>query len=191
MKKKSLVVALISSAVICVVMVVNLAGYLIYLEIKSDELNKSYYHQLHKLNAKVYSKHIEIAKLGASFEKTGPLRGKPVLEGIIRNDGYRDVADLVIKVRFLDADGAALYETAFHPQEPSLSSPVDLAQASITHLGDYPISSIRPESSFAFKKIIMGCPKEILSELKQNTSGPSGKGRWAGRLDYEISSITF
>ena len=68
-KKKSLVVALISSLVICLVLVVNLIGYLIYLELKDKDLDKAYHVMLHRVNAKVYAKHIEIVKLSASFER--------------------------------------------------------------------------------------------------------------------------
>jgi hypothetical protein len=189
-KKKSLIVALISSMVICFVLVINLAGYLIYLELKDDEMNKSYRSMLRKVNAKVYSKHIEVAKLGAGFDRSGALSGQAVLEGIIRNDGYRDITDLSIKVKFLDRDGAVLYEVSFHPQEPSLAS-YSLPQISITHLTDSSMSTIKPESSLPFKKILTGCPKEILSELKENTGSSGGKGRWGGKFDYEILSVNY
>ena len=60
-KKKSVIVALISTLVICLVLVVNLAGYMIYLELKDDEFAGAYLTNLRRVNAKVYSKHIEIA----------------------------------------------------------------------------------------------------------------------------------
>ena len=190
-KKKSLVVALISSIVICLVLVVNLAGYIIYLELKDDEFTKIYRMELRRANAKVYSKHIEIARLEAGFNATGPLSGEAVLEGIIRNDGYRDITDLSIKVKFLDKDGAALYEIAFHPLEPSLGSYGVFAPAPITYLADSSVSVIKPESSLPFKKILTNCPREILSELKANKGSPSTRGRWTGKLDYEILSVNF
>lgn len=190
-KKKSLIVALVSSLVICLVLVVNLAGYLIYLELKDDELGKAYRVLLQKVNAKVYSKHIEIARLGTSFDRMGALSGKVVLEGIVRNDGYKDITDLLIKVKFLDKDGAILYEVIFHPQEPSLGFS-SLTQASISRLTDPSISVIKPESSLLFKRILTDCPKEILSELKKNIGpGPGPAGRWSGKFDYEILSVTF
>ena len=190
-KKKSLIVTLISSVVICLVLVVNLAGYLIYLELKDDELTKIYRMNLQKVNAKVYSKHIEIARLGASFDVMGPLSGEAVLEGIIRNDGYRDITDLFVKVKFLDKDGAALYEVAFHPMEPSLGSYGAFAPVSISHFADSSVSVIKPESSLPFKKILTNCPEEILSELKANSGSPGGKSRWTGKFDYEILSVNF
>lgn len=39
-KKKSLLVALISSAVISIVLILTLVGYIAYLEIKSDETRR-------------------------------------------------------------------------------------------------------------------------------------------------------
>lgn len=187
-KKKSLVVALISSMVICLVLVVNLIGYLIYLELKDKDLDKAYHTMLQKVNAKVYARHIEIAKLSAGFESTGPLSGNAVLEGIVRNNGYKDISDLLIKVRFMDKDGAVLYEAIFHPLEPSLASS-SISAVSIPYLAGAR-SIIKPENSLFFKKILTDCPKEIVTELK-NYSAPQGRPRWAGKLDYEILSTNF
>lgn len=190
MKKKSLIVALVSSIVIFLVMVVNLAGYLIYLEMKEGELDTAYHILLHKVNARVYAHHIEVARLGAGIEHTGSLIGKPILEGIIRNDGAKDITDLVLKVRFLDKDGAVMYQVIVHPQEPALGS-ISLPGTPLTHAAEYSITVIKPESSLPFKTILVDCPKEIIAELKKETAAPRGPGMWSGRLDYEILSITY
>ncbi|MBN2453504.1 MAG: hypothetical protein JXB40_04505 [Candidatus Omnitrophica bacterium] len=182
-KKKSIAVAVISSLVISLVLIVNLAGYLIYLELKEAETEKAYQILLHKARAQVYSRHIDLARLGASFEQYGALSGKAVLEGIVRNYGYRDISGLLIKVRFLDPDGASLYEIVFNPMEPSLGS-----QVSLPHLTSSYISAIKPEGSLPFKKILTDCPKEILSEIRSNASAPKSR-RWSGKFDYKILSI--
>lgn len=191
LKKKSMLVALVSILIICLVLVVNLAGYLIYLELKDDELANAYRISLQKVNAKVYSKHIEIDRLGASFSSTGLLNKSAVLEGIVRNDGYRDITDLVIKVKFLDNDGAVIYEVTFRPLEPSLGSYGAFAPTTISHVTDASTQAIRPESSHPFKKVMVNCPEGILSELKAGAGSPGGKGRWAGRFDYDILSVNF
>ncbi|MFH1190439.1 MAG: hypothetical protein V1682_07125 [Candidatus Omnitrophota bacterium] len=187
-KKKSMVVAFVSILVICLVLVVNLAGYLIYLQLKDDESANAYRERLQRVNAKVYSKHIEIAKLGASYYTSGALSHNAVLEGIVRNDGYRDITDLVIKVRFLDPDDAVIYEVIFRPLEASLGSYGAFPNASIYQVTDASLMSVRPENSLPFKKVLVNCPKEILSELKP---GSGGKGRWSGELDYDILSVNF
>jgi len=190
-KKKSMLVALISILVICLVLVVNLAGYLIYLELKDDEFANTYRTSLQKVNAKVYSKHIEIARLGASFHSAGPLNQNAVLEGIVRNDGYRDITDLIIKVKFLDGDGAVIYEATFRPLEPSLGSYGVFTPTSIPHVTEASTLAIKPESSLPFKKVLVNCPEELLSELKASAGSPGGKGRWAGKFDYDILSVNF
>jgi len=46
LKRKSLVVALVSSLVVASVMVLTLVGYLVYLELKDEELKRTYQHLL-------------------------------------------------------------------------------------------------------------------------------------------------
>lgn len=53
-KRKSLVVALISSFVITIVLIVTLAGYFIYIEYKGEEFRKQYQQLLGKVKAGVY-----------------------------------------------------------------------------------------------------------------------------------------
>jgi len=189
-KKKSLVVALISSFVISLVLVMTLIGYAVYLELKDEELKQSYNIMLEKVNARVYSKYIEIARLSAAIEPSGALKGQPVVEGILRNRGYRDILDIILRVKFLDQDGAIMYEVIFHPQEPALGSSI-LTQVAIPYLSEASKTQIRPEGSLPFKRILAGCPPEILSGLKNDR--PSGKStlRWSGRLDYDVLSVTF
>ena len=108
-KRKSLVVALISSFVITIVLIVTLAGYFIYIEYKGEEFRKQYQQLLGKVKAGVYSKYITIEGLDAKIENTGALKGKPVIEGVITNKGGKDALNLAIKVGFLDKDGAVIY----------------------------------------------------------------------------------
>ncbi|MCM8761679.1 MAG: hypothetical protein NC938_01020 [Candidatus Omnitrophica bacterium] len=189
-KKKSLVVALVSSLVICLVLVLTLVGYAVYLELKEDELNNAYQAMLHKVNAKYYAKYIEIAKLSATFETSGALKGQNIVEGIIRNKGYRDISDMLLKVNFLDRDGAIVYDVVFRPQEPALGSSI-LTQVSIPYLYESSKNVIRPEGSLRFKRILTNCPAQIASEIKNTASSGSGAARWSGKLDYEILTITF
>jgi hypothetical protein len=185
-KKKSLVVAIISSFIISVVLILTLAGYLVYLELKDKELESTYQQLLQKVNAKLYSRHIEISGLTAAVENTGTLKGKPVVEGNLKNKGYREVADILMLVRFLDKDGAVLYEVVFHPQEPSLGAS-NMTQLALPYISSHPKTSIKQGDSFSFKKILANCPKEIASELK----GRDHQGAWSGKLDAEIISVSF
>lgn len=186
LKKKSLIVAIISSFVICGSLILTLAGYLVYLELKDKELQSAYQQLLKNVNAKFYSRHIEISGLTAAIENTGTLKGKPVVEGVLKNKGYREVADILMLIRFLDKDGAVLYEVVFHPQEPSLGAS-NLTQIALPYISVHPKTSIKPGATFPFKKILTNCPKEIASELNREAR----QGEWSGKLDADIISISF
>ena len=155
---------------------------------KESELDGEYREQLHRINARIYARHIEVARLGASIEHTGSLSGKPVLEGIIRNDGTKDIADLVLRVKLLDKDGAVMYQIFFHPQEPALGTNY-IAGASLPLSSVSTAAVIKSENSMPFKIILTDCPKEIVSELKRQSAAPGGSGMWPGKIDYEIVSL--
>lgn len=188
-KKKSLVVALVSSIVIFAVLVLTLVGYIISLELKSEELKRAYEEALHRINARFYSKYVEISKLNAKIEPQGPLKGNPVIEGMVRNNGHRNISDLLIRVKFLDKDGARIYEVVFHPQEPSLGNS-DLTQLNIPYLYGQSPTIIKPNDTLPFKRILNNCPSGIVSELKAGGFARGGL-RWSGKFASEILSLKF
>lgn len=189
-KKKSLIVALISGLVISAVLVLTLLGYVFYIELKGKEFKRSYQELLSKINAKVYSKHIDISKLNAKVETSGALKGKPIVEGLIRNNGTREITNILIKVNILDRDGSVLYEIAFHPQEPALGSSI-LPNVSIPYFGTPAKTILRPGNDMPFKRILAYCPKEILSELDRGMNFSKTSGKWSGNLSSEVLSVDF
>ena len=188
-KKKSLIVALVSSFVIALVLVLTLVGYVMYIELKGEEAHRVYQGLLQKVNAKAYSKYIEISNLDAKVETSGPLKEKSIIAGIIKNRGNREIASLLVKVTFLDQDSAILYDVVFHPQEPSLGS-AGLTQIAIPYLAVPPKIALKPGGELPFKKILVNCPDEIISELK-NIRVAKGPGKWSGKIRSEILSVDF
>lgn len=189
-KKKSFVVAMVSGCIICGVLVLTLIGYVAYVEMKNKERVEVYRELLRNVNAKVYSKHLNISGLNVKIESAGPLRGKPVIEGRLRNTGYREVSDIIIRVKLTDLDGAVLYEVLFHPQEPSLGSS-GLAQVPIPYISGQTKSSILPDGTVTFKKILSSCPKEIVDELRRQTHEEKRQKSWPYKLDPEVISVAF
>ena len=189
-KRKSLVVGLISSVVIAAVLIMTLVGYFVYLEFKSREFGRIYQELLEKAKAKVYSRHLDIFGLDARIENTGALKGKPIIEGAITNKGSREIVNLVLKINFLDRDSASIYELIAHPQEPALGSTV-FTHISISHLYSYahPIDSLKPGQTLKFKKIITSCPTEIFVELREGEKPTKSFGRWSGKLTSEVISL--
>ena len=189
-KRKSLVVSLVSSIVIALVLIMTLVGYSVYLEFKSKEFGRIYQELLEKAKAKVYSRHLEIFGLDARIENTGALKGKPIIEGAITNNGSRELVNLTIRLRFLDKDSASIYEFTACPQEPALGSAA-FTHSSISRLSGYsrPIDSLKPGQTLKFKKIITGCPTEIFVELREGEKPTKSFGRWSGKLTSEVVSL--
>ncbi len=189
-KRKSLIVGLVSSVVIALVLIMTLVGYFIYLEFKSREFGRVYQELLEKAKAKVYSRHLDIFGLDARIENTGALKGKPIIEGAITNKGSREIVNLVIKINFLDRDSASIYELTAHPQEPALGSTV-FAHVSTSHLYSYahPTDSLKSGQTLKFKKIITNCPTEVFVELREGEKPTKSFGRWSGKLTSEVMSL--
>lgn len=189
-KRKSLIVGLVSSIIIALVLIMTLVGYFIYLELKSREFGRVYQELLERAKAKVYSKHLEIFGLDARIENTGALKGKPIIEGAITNKGTREIANLVIKLSFLDKDSASIYELVAQPQEPALNSTA-FVRTSMPRIYSYshPISSLKPGQTLKFKKIIANCPTEIFVELREGEKPTKSFGRWSGKLTSEVISL--
>ncbi|MFA6079680.1 MAG: hypothetical protein WC779_08055 [Candidatus Omnitrophota bacterium] len=189
-KQKSLIVALVSSFVIAMVLVLTLVAYLIYIELRGEEFKRSYQDLLSKVNSKVYSKNLETVKLDALIEPSGALKGTPVIDGILKNKGSRNITALLLKVKFLDKDGAAIYEVTFHPQEPSLGDQAS-PQVVIPYLSGPARIILRSGESLAFKRILSNCPKEIIQSLQDKPPASKAWGRWTGKLVSEVLSIDF
>ncbi len=190
-KQKSLIVAIVSSFVIALVLVLTLVGYLAYIELKGEEFKRSYQELLQKANAKVYSRHIEISKLKAKIETSGVLKGKPIIEGVLKNKGPRDITNMMVNIKFLDKDSAVLYEEIFNPREPSLGTS-GLSLASIPYLSGTTKIFLKQNESLPFKKILVNCPKEIVDELRsEDRSSVHKLSKWSGKLTFEILSISF
>ena len=191
-KQKSLLVAFISSFVIALSLILTLVGYLAYVELRGEEFRRTYGLLLGKANAKAYSRHIDIPNLSAGINNKGPLKGKPVVEGALKNDGPKDISDILIKVNFLDRDGAILYDAAFHPQDPPLGTSM-LPQVAIPYLPGPARPVIKAGSTFPFKAILADCPAEIIIGLKEAEpfAKPSKRSSWSGKLIFEVTSVDF
>jgi len=190
-KKKSLVVALISSLVISLVLVMTIVAYLLYIEMRDRNFRSSYAEAIKKISARAYAKQIEFFRLRAVIGRDGAFRGRPMVEGVLINNGNRAISDMLVRMKFRDIDGAVIYEVVFHPQEPALGMSI-LGQVSIPYLTEPQRISIDPGNRLAFKRILSGCPKEIISAIKE---GPERKRKtesgWAGTLEPEILSMEF
>lgn len=189
-KKKSLIVTAVSCFVLSCVLILTLVGYMAYMELKNEESRRSYQYILGRLNAKIYQKYIDVSGLAAGIQKQGALSGKNIVEGTVKNRGDKDISGLLIKIKFLDADGAIIYETIFDPLEPALGS-CGIPQVNIPYITKRAEFLLVKGSSAPFKKVLTSCPAEISSAIYSSGGFSKNQGKWSGRLDREILSVEF
>ena len=187
LKKKSLIVTLVSGFVLSCVLILTLVGYIAYIEIRNEESKMSYQYSLGRLNAKIYEKYIDVSGLAAKMEDAGALKGKNVVEGILKNKGDKDISELLMKIKFLDRDQAVVYEITLDPREPSLGS--GAVPVNIPYISSHAKIITKKGEIVPFKKILDNCPAEISSSIS-NTSGFSkDRGKWSGKLGYQMVSV--
>jgi len=188
LKKKSLIVTIVSALVLSSVLILTLVGFVMYVEIRNEESKILYRHSLGRSNAKIYGKHIEISELAAKTEDSGALKGKNIVKGILKNRGDKDIAGLFIQVKFLDRDGAVVYETTFDPREPALGSGV-IPEVSIPYIYRHAKIVTKKGGLVPFKKIIDDCPPEISSSINSAAGFSKDRGKWSGKLGYQLVSV--
>lgn len=188
LKKKSLIVALVSGFILSCVLILTLLGYSAYTEIKSEESKIYYRYMLGRLNARIYEKHIEVSGLTAKTEDAGALKGRNVAAGTFKNAGDKDVSEILMKIKFFDRDGAVIYETTFDPREPALGSGA-IPQVEIPYISKHTGIITKKGSSAPFKKILDNCPPEIASSINSLSGFSKDRGIWSGKLGFELVSI--
>lgn len=190
-KKKSIIVAAVSSIVISIVLAATVAAYLLYVEIETRNFLAGYDESMKKLSARAYAKQVEFFRLKAMIGRDGAFKLRPIVEGVVVNSGNRAIRDMLVKIKFRDKDGAVIYEVVFHPQEPALGMSI-LGQVPIPYLSEPQRISIDPGERLVFKRLLSGCPGEIASALKESSGQKANESRgWAGTLEPEILSIEF
>lgn len=190
-KKKSLIVAVVSSLVISIVLVMTVISYLLYTEMRNGKFLAYYEDAIRRTSARTYAKQIDFFRLKAVIGRDGAFKGRPMVEGVLVNNGNRAISDMLVRIKFRDTDGAVIYEVVFHPQEPALGISI-LDQVPIPCLAEPHRISVDPGDRLAFKRILSDCPKEIVSALKETGGRKAAENKgWAGTLEPEILSMEF
>ncbi len=193
-KPKSLIVIFLSSIVISSVLIFTLIGYYMYIELKERDTEKARADSIKKIQAKIFSKYIEIAQLSGEIETSGPLKGRPSIAGVIKNTSARPLCNILLKVKFLDTKKASIYEVVFQPLEPTFG--IDqLGSMTMSYLAGPPKNFLEPNSSKVFKRLVPNCPRELFKPVAESAKGKKGKtqkrlSQWSGGLAAEVVSVS-
>lgn len=189
-KLKSIIVIILSSILISSAILLTIFGLSLYLGWKETESCRLHRNRLALLNAKLYSQFVDIRDLQAKYEKDGIYKGRCLIEGTIRNNGYRTISSVKLNVEFLNASGNAIHNENFLPLKSSvLPRTTTIAALSLFTSGkELPLF---PGESIRFKHVLSEQKdKDIVSPIKHKKYA-TNPDEWSGKFNYKIASVKF
>jgi len=189
-KLKSFLVILLSSLVISLALILTLVVSSLHLSWKEKGVARSHAVEISKLNTEFYGQFINIFDLQAKKGKKNIYKEKYLLEGVIKNAGFRTVGSITLKVDFLNAARQVIHTEVFKPLASSPPpSKTNIAALSIFMSGkELPLA---PDKSLRFKHVL-SCQKNknVISPIKYQRFA-TNPNEWSGKLDYKVSMIKF
>jgi len=179
-KRTSALVIVISSSVIISVLILTILGFYAYLEWKEKTIRKNYQLALYDLNGRVFAEYITI-DLFPAIEAEGPFKGKPVIEGTVRNTSNKSIYSLKLKIAFCDPERRVAYIDRFYPVGTALDSPAAA--------GDVTENFLRENDSISFKRQLINCPPEVVRYLKSKSNFARVDRAGPLRLEYKIEGL--
>jgi len=107
-KKKSVIVVLVSVAMLCSVIVLTLSSFFVYTVYKGVQDSLRYQYELDCINAKFYSKYVKLDDLRAEI-KTLSTGREIAVKGRIRNSGYRSISFVFANLSFINKHNISLH----------------------------------------------------------------------------------
>jgi len=189
-KPKSIIVIFISSFVISLVLVLTIAGLSLYLGWKEKDSERIHSVEIDKLNASLYEKFIDVSDLKAKKGKEGIFKDNYIIEGLVKNNGFRTVSSISLEIDFLNASREAIHTETFKPLQSAVpSSKLSIGSLFILTSGkELPLAR---GQSMRFKHIL-SCQKkkDVVSPIKNNRFA-TNPNEWSGRFSNRVNMIKF
>ena len=144
LKQRSALVIVISSAVIASVLALTIFGFYAYLRWKEKNMEKNYKLATYDLDAHLFEKYIVIDAKPKIAAK-GTHKGKPVVEGTIKNTTEKRICSLKMKIAFCNREGEVVYVDRIYPV------------------------GVGGRDSISFACQLKNCPPEVLGYLKSKS----------------------
>ena len=179
-KKKSLLIIILSSLVISSVMALTLFGYYAHLEWKEKGARRNYRRAVYEMNAKLYGKNVSIS-LQAKIDRGDNFKDKPIVEGAIKNNTGKKISALKLKIAFYDNAQRVVYADSFYP--------VGSRFERIVELGDTTESFLEEGDSLSFTHLLRNCPPKVIAYLKSKLKFAKDTGPRPFKLKLDIEEM--
>jgi len=190
MKLKSILVIALSSILISAVILLTIVALSLFINYKENESARRHNESLASLNARLYGRYVTVRDIRAKYEKRGIHKGKCLLEGLIKNNGYRTLSSVELKVDFLNASGYSIHTERLHPLAASIM-PRKTTIAALSLITSGREVPILPGKSLRFTHVLSEQKdKNIVSPIKNRRYATNPK-EWSGDFNHRITRIRF
>lgn len=180
LKPRTVPVIAFSSAVIVSVLALTMFGFYAYIEWKESNAAHNYKLALYELKGHLFEKFV-IVSLRAKIGEVGTFRGKPIVEGTIKNTSNKKIYSLKLKITFHDKEHRALYVDTFYP--------VGLEFESLLNLSSTTKNYLRDGDAISFKHQLRNCPPRVMGYLKSQLKFAKVEGAEPFELGYKIEGL--
>lgn len=190
MKFKSILVIVLSSILISSVILLTIFGLSLFIRWEEGESAKLHKDKIAEINSKLYSGHVTIQEIKAKHGKNGIYKAKYLLEGSIRNNGYRTISSMKIVVEFLNSSGTVIYQEKISPLRSSIM-PRKTTIAALSLLTSGKEVPILPGESLRFKHILSEQKNKAITSPIKRKKYATNPNEWSGKLNKKITRIRF
>ncbi len=180
LKRVSTLVIMISSLVIISVLGLTIFGFYAYLGWKAKDIRQNYKLALYDLNGRTFARYITL-KLYPGIGTRGAFKGKPVIEGTVKNSSNKRIYSLKLKIAFYDPGRRAVYVDRFYPVGLALESPVNAS--------DVTKNFLRENDSISFVQPLKNCSSKVLLFLKSKSGFAKVRGAEPFDFEYKIEGM--
>jgi len=179
-KKKSILVIILSSITVAIVLVATLFGFHFYLNWEEAKNRAEYNRSVYELNAKMFSKYITISSLFLGASDDDDHADKAVIEGHIKNNSDKKIISMKLRIAIVDKDNRVLYAESLYPLYQKGALVVSGRES-----GQY----LSPNDSISFKRALESCPKDIVTYLRMKMRFARDHEQRVLNLDYKIEGL--
>jgi len=179
-KRVSTLVILISSLVIISVLGLTIFGFYAYLGWKVKDIRQNYKLALYDLNGRVFGRYITL-KLYPVISARGAFKGRPVVEGTVKNSSNKRIYSLKLKIAFYDQGRRVAYVDRFYPVGSAPESPANTPDVTENYL--------RENDSISFIQPLKNCPPKVLLFLKSKSGFARARGTEQFDFEYKIEGM--
>lgn len=186
LKKKHIIVVMVSSFIVSLVLVSTILGYNLYLQYKKDTFRIKYRNSIAKITADLFSKDLVLSNMKIRFYENDAKipADMPVFEGAVKNNSNKTVTLLIIEMSFQDPNGRVLYKDWFYPIGEGRSENI-----SSHYAGNRTGRVLLPGEGVSFRYILKNCSADLAREISYDPSFAKSEPNKNVKLECSISGM--